>query len=60
MSRQMGCQGEVGSSITFNSQYNTRNVYIEFKAVMVLPEITRNYPYGYYVGNAPVGTKVNT
>jgi len=31
---------------------------IEFKAVMVLPEITQNYgnyPYGDYVGNAPVG-----
>jgi len=29
--------------------------YVEFKAVMVLPTITRNYPYGNYVGNAPVG-----
>jgi len=31
---------------------------LEFKAVIVLPEITRNYgnyPYGNYVGNAPVG-----
>jgi len=31
---------------------------LEFKAVMVFPEITRNhgnFPYGNYVGNAPVG-----
>jgi len=31
---------------------------LEFKAVIVLPEITRNYgnyPYGNYVGNALVG-----
>jgi len=29
---------------------------LEFKAVMVLPKVTRNYgnyPYGKYVGNAP-------
>jgi len=33
-------------------------VRVEFKAVMVLPTITQNYcnyPYGNYVGNAPVG-----
>jgi len=33
-------------------------ILLEFKAVMVLPTITRNYgnyPYGNYVGNAPVG-----
>jgi len=32
--------------------------YLEFKAVMVLPEIIRNYgnyPYGNYVGNALIG-----
>jgi len=32
-------------------------LFVEFKAVMVLPAITRNYgnyPYGNYVGNAPV------
>jgi len=31
---------------------------VEFKAVIVLPTITRNYgnyPYGNYVGSAPVG-----
>jgi len=28
---------------------------VEFKAVIVLPTITHNYPYGNYVGNAPVG-----
>jgi len=30
-------------------------VELEFKAVIVLPTITHNYPYGNYVGNAPVG-----
>jgi len=33
-------------------------VSLEFKAVIVLPTITRNYgnyPCGNYVGNAPVG-----
>jgi len=35
-----------------------RMLVVEFKAVIVLPEITRNYgnyPYSNYVGNAPVG-----
>jgi len=33
-------------------------IWVEFKAVIVLPTITHNYgnnPYGNYVGNAPVG-----
>jgi len=33
-------------------------ITVEFKAVMVLPEITRNYSdysYGNYVGNALIG-----
>jgi len=36
--------------------------YLEFKAVMVIPAITRNcsnYPYGNYVGTAPVGMVYN-
>jgi len=34
------------------------SLQLEFKAVIVLPEITQNYgnyPYSNYVGNAPVG-----
>jgi len=36
--------------------------YLEFKAVIVLHTITRNYgncPYGNYVGNAPVDKVIN-
>jgi len=35
--------------------------YLEFKAVMVLPTITRNYdnyPYGNYIGNALVSNVI--
>jgi len=50
----------------FNSCHNISAVsetmpatlLLEFKAVIVLPTITHNYgnyPYGNYVGNAPVG-----
>jgi len=38
-------------------------LHVEFKAVIVLPVITHNYgnyPYGNYVGNAPVGMVITS
>jgi len=72
--RHVGSQNFVkitsGYMAAFNSLYRIKAVltvpsyengiwlYLEFKAVIVLPTITHkygNYPYGNYVGNAPVG-----
>jgi len=46
---------QLGFELNITLRYDTGTIRVEFKAVIVLPQITQNYLYGNYVGNAPVG-----